>query len=71
MSIQSSLLAALLEAGLIVTPDFAPLLVGLVVGVCLGVLACAVALGVYDTCWPPQDKPSEAPLTVLELSDAA
>ena len=71
MSIQSSLLAALPEAWLSMTTDFAPLFIGLVVGVYLGVVALAVALGVYDTCWPRQGKPSEAHAVVSELSDAA
>jgi hypothetical protein len=72
MNIHSLLLAALPQAGLNMTTDFAPLFVGLVVGLCLCVLALAFALGVYDTCWSPrQGKPSQAPPTLSELPDAA
>jgi hypothetical protein len=72
MNIHSLLLAALPQAGLDITTDFAPLFVGSVVGLCLCVLACAFALGVYDTCRPAQqDKPSQAPPAVSELPDAA
>jgi hypothetical protein len=71
MSIQTLLLVALPEAGLSMTTDFAPLFIGLAVGVCLGVVALAVALGVYDTCWPRQGKPSETHVRVSELADAA
>ena len=72
MSIHSSLLAAVPGAWLHMTTDFAPLFVGLVVVVCLGVVACAVALGIYDSCWaPPKDQRSDAPPTVSDLSEAA
>jgi hypothetical protein len=72
MHMHSLLLAALPQAGLNMTTDFAPLFVGLVVGLCLWVLVFAFALGVYDTCWPPrQGKPSQAPPAVSELPDAA
>jgi hypothetical protein len=72
MNPHSLLLAALPQAGLNVTTDCAPLFVGLVVGLCLCVLAFAFALGVYDTRRPAlQDKPPQAPPAAAELPDAA
>ncbi|HXG18633.1 MAG TPA: hypothetical protein VNN62_06100 [Methylomirabilota bacterium] len=54
------------------TYDFAPLFVGLVVGLCLCVLAFAAALGVYDTWRPRREKRlvKRAPIAP-EASDAA
>jgi hypothetical protein len=43
------LLAAVPSGVLDMTADFAPLFVGMVVGVCVGVLALAFAIGVHDT----------------------
>jgi hypothetical protein len=54
------------------TTDFSPLFVGLVVGLCLGVIVFAFALGVYDTCWlPQQGKSSDVPPAMSELPKAA
>jgi hypothetical protein len=72
MSIQSLLLAALPGVGLNMTTDFAPLFVGLVVGVCLCVLAVAFILGLYDSGWlTHQRQPSpERSVSAPELPDA-
>lgn len=45
------LLAALPRTVLDMTADFTPLFVGLVLIICFGVLALAVAIGVHDTYW--------------------
>ena len=55
------------------TYDFAPLFLGLVIGVCVSVLALAIGIGVHDTRLrsrqqkPPTERPASAP----ELPDAA
>jgi hypothetical protein len=51
------------------TEDFAPLLLGLIVGVCLGVLALAFAIGVYDTRYSRRriKKSRDCPAQVPEL----
>jgi hypothetical protein len=53
------------------TADFAPLFGGLVVGVCLGVLA--LAIGVHDTRYLQEKakKPRDYPARLPELVDAA
>jgi hypothetical protein len=54
------------------TYDFAPLFVGLVVGLCLCVLAFAAALGVYDAWRPPrrEERLVEGTPIAPEASDA-
>jgi len=51
MVLQPLLLSAVPSGVLDVTADFAPLFVGLVVVLGLGVLALAFAIGVHDTSW--------------------
>ncbi len=51
MVLQPLLLSAVPSGVLDVTADFAPLFVGLVVVLGLGVLALAFAIGVHDTRW--------------------
>ena len=53
---QPPLLAALPGAVVDMTTDFTPLLMGLVVGVCLGVLAVALLIGLYDRGWLAQPR---------------
>ncbi len=70
---QPLLLAALPSAVLDMTADFAPLFMGMVIGLFLCVLAFAFAIGVHDSWWTQQsakqqdDRPESEP----ELSDAA
>ncbi|MGE0679466.1 MAG: hypothetical protein AB7P69_00945 [Candidatus Binatia bacterium] len=55
------------------TYDFAPLFLGLVIGLCLCVLALAFAIGIHDT-WGffrQSKQPSERPASVPELPNAA
>jgi hypothetical protein len=57
----------------VVEYDFAPLFLGLVVGICLCVLALAVTIGIHDT-WRVQqrEKTAAQPATpASELPDAA
>lgn len=51
MFVQSPLLSAVPSGVLDMTADFAPLFVGMVVGLGLCVLGLAFAIGVYDTRW--------------------
>lgn len=55
------------------TADFTPLLVGLIVAVCVGVLALAFAIGVYDTRRSQEaaSKLPRCPARVPELVDAS
>jgi hypothetical protein len=70
---QSLLLAALPSAVLDMTTDFAPLFMGMVIGLFLSVLAFAFAMGTYDSWRPPlsethlDDRSASEP----EFSDAA
>lgn len=55
------------------TYDFAPLFLGLIVGLCLCVLALALVIGIHDT-WRlsrQSAQPSERSAPVPELPDAA
>jgi len=52
------------------TADFAPLFVGLVVTICLGVLALAFAIGVHDT-QEAQQKAARITDTLTSLPRAA
>jgi hypothetical protein len=51
MMTESALLSVLPTTVLDMTTDFAPLLMGLVIGLCLSVLGLAFAIGVYDSWW--------------------
>jgi hypothetical protein len=53
------------------TDDFAPLLIVLIVGVYLGVLALAFAIGVHDTRCSQEEakKPQDSPARVPDLKD--
>ena len=55
------------------TYDFAPLFFGLVVGLCLCVLAFAFAIGMHDTWWPQREVANtiEHPAPAPNMSDAA
>ena len=55
------------------TYDFAPLFLGLVVGLCLCVLALAFGIGVYDVrgCSRQNRQPTASPTAVPDLPDAA
>jgi hypothetical protein len=55
------------------TYDFAPLFLGLVVGLCLCVLALAFVIGMHDTWWLSRksQQPPERPASVPDLPDAA
>jgi hypothetical protein len=48
-------LSAVPTGAMDMTYDFAPLFLGLVVGLCLCVLAFAFAMGVHDTQWPRRE----------------
>jgi len=57
----------------VVEYDFAPLFLGLVVGVCLCILVLAVAIGIYDTQRSQPEVPTtiQQPTPAPELPDAA
>jgi hypothetical protein len=63
----------LLTGGVDPTADFTPLFMGLVVGVCVGVLAVAFLLGLYDSrgLVPPRKSPTQQSATTPDLPDAA
>lgn len=74
MRLQQSLLLAALPRGVLdMTTDFAPLFMGMVIGVFLCVLALAFALSVYDSrrTQLPVTQPNNRPKPVAEFSDAA
>ena len=60
-------------SGVGLTYDFAPLFLGLVVGVCLGVLAVAFMIGLYDCGWfgHPRKPSTEQSASTPDLPDAA
>ena len=70
---QPLLLAALPSAVLDMTTDFAPLFMGMVIGLCLCVLALAFAMGTYDSRRTPQSAthPDGRSASEPALSDAA
>ena len=73
---QPPLLAALPSAILDMATDFAPLFMGMVIGLCLCVLALAFAIGVHDSHdsgWTQQSakQPQDRPTSESELPDAA
>jgi type IV secretory pathway TrbL component len=73
MFVQPPTLSAVTTGIVDLTYDFAPLFLGLVVGVCLCVLALAFIIGMHDT-WrlAPQSKRSpEHPTLAHEFHDAA
>ena len=57
----------------VVEYDFAPLFLGLVVGLCICVLMLAFAIGIHDTWWsqPGETKTTQRSTSVSEFSDAA
>ena len=73
MNMQPPLLAVLPSAVLDMTTDFTPLFMGMVIGLCLCVLAFAFAIGAYDTrrARPQVKRPRERTMPVPELPDAA
>lgn len=68
-----ALLSAVPTGVVDMTADFAPLFLGLVVGVCGGVLALAFAIGVHDIRRSREAarKSQECPARVPEFVDAA
>ena len=73
MVLQPLLLSAVLSGVLDMTADFAPLFVGLVVVLGLGVLALAFAIGVHDTWWTQRKvrKATNRPASWSDLPQAA
>ena len=63
MGTQFPLFAALPSAVLDITTDCMPLLAGLIIGLCCGVLALAFVIGVYDCWWtqPSTQQPTQLP----------
>jgi hypothetical protein len=57
----------------VVEYDFAPLFLGLVVGLCICVLLLALAIGIHDTWWSQQrgTKTTQRSTPAPEWSDAA
>ncbi len=73
MFVHLSTLSAVPTGVVDVTQDFTSLLLGLVVGLCLCVLAVAIMIGVYDSWWSIRQKhPSSQQSTAASAwSDAA
>ena len=73
MFMSPALLSAISTGVVDMTDDFAPLFIGLVVGVCLCVLAFAFAIGVHDTRCAQKEakKLPDGPARVSEFVDAA
>jgi hypothetical protein len=70
---QPLLLASLPSAVVDMTTDFAPLFMGMVIGLFLCVLAFAFAIGAYDSWRPPLSAthPADRSASESELPDAA
>jgi hypothetical protein len=70
---QPLLLAALPNAVVDMTTDFAPLFMGMVIGLFLCVLALACAIGVHDSWWTQRSvaQPDNCAKSGPEFSDAA
>jgi len=62
---QTPLLSAVPSGVLDMTADFAPLFVGMVVGIGLCVLALAFTIGVHDTWWTQRKARKGAPIQSL------
>lgn len=74
MFVQPPALSAVSTGIMDLTYDFAPLFLGLVVGLCLCVLALAFAIGVHDTQELSRQQSQqlpECPAPASDLSDAA
>jgi len=73
MVLQSPLLSVVPSGVLDMTADFAPLLVGMVVGLGLCVLGLVFAIGVHDTWWAQRKakKTADRPARLPDWSDAA